>query len=52
MRTFKFKGYKVTVFETYNGNSIYINNPKGEQVYAHKFTGSAFEKAKAVINQQ
>ena len=50
MKTFRYKKHKVTVFDSYNGKSIYINNPKGKQIYAHKFTGSALERARLVIN--
>jgi hypothetical protein len=51
MKTFNYKGFKVTVFTHYNGQTMYINNPKGVQIYAHKFTGSAIERAKQVIGQ-
>jgi hypothetical protein len=51
MTTFRYRGYKVTVFEGYNGKSMFINNPRGEQIWAHKFIGDAFEQAKRIINQ-
>jgi len=50
MKTFSYKGFKVTVFEHYNGQTMYINNPQGVQIWAHKFIGAAFEQAKRVIN--
>lgn len=52
MESFELKGYKVTVFDGYLGKSIYIINPDGVQIYAHKFTGSARERAEIVINRQ
>lgn len=52
MKTFKYKGYKVTVFENYNGKQMFINSPDGEQVWAHRFNGDDFEQAKGIISQQ
>jgi len=49
MKTFKYKNHKVAVFETYNGKQIFINNPAGVQIYAHRFHGSALERAKQVV---
>ncbi len=50
MRKFTYKAHRVVIFEGYNGDSMFINDPKGNQIYAHKFTGDAFERAKQVIN--
>lgn len=51
MKKFKIKGFTVTVFEGYYGKQMFINNPSGEEVWAHKSTGDAFEQAKRIINQ-
>lgn len=51
MKTFKYKGYKITVFENYNGNQMFIDNPNGIEIWAHKFNGDAFDTAKRIINQ-
>jgi len=45
-------GYKVMVFKTYNGTELYINNPQGDQIYAHKVSGNPIERAKEVISKQ
>jgi len=36
-------GYTADVFSGYYGEQIYISNPEGVQIYAHKFTGDAQE---------
>lgn len=40
MKTFRYKKHTITVFEGYYGKQIFINNPKGKQIYAHRFAGS------------
>ena len=50
MKTFSYKNFKVTIFEGYNGKQMFINNSQGEQVWAHKFIGNAFEQARRIIN--
>ncbi len=52
MRKFTYKAHRVVIFESYNGNQMFINDKNGNQIYAHKFTGDAFEQAKKVINGQ
>jgi hypothetical protein len=32
-------GYKITVYESFNGNSMYIQDALGVQVYKAKFSG-------------
>lgn len=51
MKKFTYKGYKITVFESYNGNSMFIVDANGIEIWAHKFMGDAFEQAKRIINQ-
>ncbi len=50
MKNFTYKGYTVTVFESYNGRQIFINDADGVSVWAHKFTGDALKQAKRIIN--
>jgi len=45
-------GYKVTVFKGYYGTQVFINCPKGVQIYAHKVSGCPIERAREIINQQ
>lgn len=52
MKKFTYKGYKVTVFDGYDGKQMFIKNSDGEQVWAHRFTGDDFEQAKRIISQQ
>jgi len=51
MKQFTIKGHVVTVFTHYNGQTMYINNPAGVQIWAHKFHGSALAQAKRIIGQ-
>ncbi len=44
-------GYKVTIFTTYNGTQLFINDSKGVQIYAHKVSGNPIERAKELISQ-
>lgn len=52
MQTTTINGYKVTIFTGYNGTQVFINDPKGVQIYAHKVSSNPIERAKAVINRQ
>jgi len=45
-------GYKVTIFKHYNGTQLFINDPRGVQIYAHKVSGNPIERACEVISQQ
>jgi hypothetical protein len=36
-QTLELNGYTAEVFTNYGGEQIFICNPKGEQIYAHKF---------------
>lgn len=49
METFNYKGYIVTVFVGYDGNSMFINDQTGVQIYAHKFSGCALDHAKWIL---
>lgn len=42
--------HKVTIFNHLNGTQLFINDPAGNQIYAHKVSGDALERAKAIIN--
>lgn len=52
MKQTTINNHKVTVFNTYNGTELYITNPKGETIYAHKVSGDAIERAAEIISQQ
>lgn len=52
MQTTTINGYKVTIFNGYDGTQLFINDPKGNQIYAHKVSGNPIERAKEVINHQ
>lgn len=42
-------GFKVTIFNHYNGTQLFINDRDGVQIYAQKLTGDAMERAKTII---
>ena len=42
-------GYKVTIFTGYYGTQVFINDKDGNQIYAHKVSGDARERAIEVI---
>jgi hypothetical protein len=52
MQTTTIKGYKVTIFNSYNGTQLFITDSEGTQIYAHKVSGNPLERAKEVINRQ
>ncbi len=51
MKKFSYKGYDVTVFDGYNGNQMFIIDPNGVEIWAHKYTGDALKQAKRIIDQ-
>lgn len=42
-------GYRVMIFKGYDGTQLFINNPSGDNIYAHRVSGDAIERAKQVI---
>lgn len=52
MKTFTHKGYKVIIFFGYTGTQLFINDPKGIEIYAHKVSGNPVARAEAIISQQ
>lgn len=52
MKTFNYKGFKVTIFFSYNGTQLFINDKQGVQIYAHKVSGNPVARAEEIINQQ
>ena len=52
MEQFTYKGHAIEVHEGYYGKSIYIRNAEGVQVYGHKFTGDAMERAKMILGEE
>jgi hypothetical protein len=50
MTTTTINGHKVQIFETQNGTELYISNPEGDCIYAHKIgIGDPMERARAII---
>jgi hypothetical protein len=53
MKRRNMKNYIVEIFEDTYGEQLYITNPNGVQIYAHRvMKGEGLERAKAVIAQQ
>ncbi|MDQ3321900.1 MAG: hypothetical protein M3525_05630 [Acidobacteriota bacterium] len=52
MQTTTIKGYTVTIFYSYNGKQLFINDKNGVQIYGHKVSGNAIDRAREVINNQ
>ncbi|MDQ3489741.1 MAG: hypothetical protein M3449_01570 [Acidobacteriota bacterium] len=52
MQTTTINGFKVTIFYSYNGTQVFINDKSGVQIYAHKVTGDPLLRAMEVINNQ
>ncbi len=44
-------GYRVMVLTGYDGTQLFINNPAGDNIYAHRVSGDAVERAKEIIAQ-
>lgn len=49
MQTTTIRNHKVSIFRTYDGTELYIQNPAGETIYAHKVSGDAIERAEEII---
>lgn len=45
-------GYKVMIFHGYDGTQLFINDPKGQNIYAHRVSGDAIERAKEIIARE
>jgi hypothetical protein len=52
MQTIKINGFKVTIFNSYNGTQVFINDSKGVQIYGHKVTGDPLLRAMEIIGKQ
>jgi hypothetical protein len=52
MKQTTIEGYRVTIFNHYNGTQLFIEDAAGNQIYAHKVTGDPMERAAQVISQQ
>ena len=52
MKTTTIKGYKVTIFNSYNGTQLFITDSEGVQIYGHKVSGDPMERAMEIIVQQ
>ena len=44
-------GFRVMIFTGYDGTQLFINNPEGDNIYAHKVSGDPMERAREVIAQ-
>ncbi len=42
-------GFRVMIFSGYDGTQLFINNPVGDTIYAHRVSGDAIERAKVII---
>lgn len=42
-------GYRVMIFTGYDGTQLFINNPAGDNIYAHKVSGDPVQRAREVI---
>lgn len=42
-------GFRVMVFTGYDGTQLFINHPDGHNIYAHRVSGDALERAREVI---
>lgn len=47
----KIKGYTVEIFKSYNGTKLFISKG-GVQIYAHKVSGDALQRAVEIISEQ
>lgn len=45
-------GYKVMIFHGYDGTQLFINDPSGQNIYAHRVSGDAIERAKEIIGRE
>jgi CRISPR/Cas system CMR-associated protein Cmr3 (group 5 of RAMP superfamily) len=44
--------YTITIYRCYDGIKLFVTDAAGNQIYAHKVTGDAMERARAVIAKQ
>ena len=42
-------GYRVMIFTGYDGTQLFVNNPDGDTIYAHRVSGDALARAREVI---
>ena len=49
MQTQTINGFKITIFNSYNGTQLFINDKDGVQIYGHKVSGDPMERAKEII---
>lgn len=42
-------GFNVMIFKGYDGTQLFINNPAGENIYAHRVSGDTIARAKVII---
>lgn len=42
-------GFRVMVFTGYDGTQLFINHPDGHNIYAHRVSGDALERAREII---
>ncbi len=52
MQTTTINGFKVTIFYSYNGTQVFINDKAGVQIYGHKVSGNPIDRAREVISRQ
>lgn len=49
MQTATINGFQVVILKGFDGTQLFISNPEGFQIYAHRVSGDAMERAKAII---
>ena len=42
-------GYRVMIFTGFDGTQLFVNNPAGDNIYAHRVSGDALARAKEII---
>ncbi len=42
-------GFRVMIFTGFDGTQLFINHPDGHNIYAHRVSGDAMERAKVII---
>lgn len=42
-------GFRVIIFKGYDGTQLFIDNPAGENIFAHRVSGNPVKRAKEII---
>jgi len=52
MKQLTINGFLVTIFQTKNGTQLFIQNPAGFQIYAHRVSSNPLDRAVEIIEAQ